>query len=210
MSRSRLLLLAAGVMVAGHQLTLGIGRALSADPASLRATEHGTPWIVIASVVGMLMVAIAAIAICRVAALRTRLRALSARLPAWQRPDPIAVARVAARLLALALGGFLLQENAEHLIGHGHLPLLAPLIAGQYVVALPVFAVVSTLVGAVAVVLSRRVAELTTAQAAISQPLLRAARATTKPSVPHLDARRALLTRGGRGGRRAPPVLLAT
>jgi hypothetical protein len=41
MSRSRLLLPAAGVMVSGHELDLSIGP--SADSAALRPTEPGTP-----------------------------------------------------------------------------------------------------------------------------------------------------------------------
>jgi hypothetical protein len=209
LSRSRLLLLAAGVMVSGHELTLSIGRVLSADSAALHATEHGTPWMVIVALVGGLLVAIAAIALQRVAALRARLDSVSVRLPAWERPDPATVARVAARLFALAVVGFLLQENAEHLIGHGHLPLLAPLLEGQYVVALPVFAAISTLLGALAIALSRNVVVLVTALAAASHRALRPACSFTPPPVPHLDGRSALLTRGGRSGRRAPPVLLA-
>jgi hypothetical protein len=210
LSRSRLVLLAAGVLVSGHQLTLNIGRVLSADSAALHATEHGTPWLVIVALVGGLCFAIAAIALRRVAALRTQLRILSARLPAWERPDPRRVARIAARLFALALVGFLLQENAEHLIGHGHLPVLAPLFEGHYVVALPIFAAISTLVGALAVMLSRRVAVLARALAVISHPALRAEHSFTPPPVPDLDGRRALLMRGGHGGRRAPPALLST
>ena len=40
-------------------------------------------------------------------------------------------------LVALAI--FLLQENLEHLTQHGHLPLLEPLLSGQYAAVLPVF-----------------------------------------------------------------------
>jgi hypothetical protein len=35
---------------------------------------------------------------------------------------------------------FLGQENLEHLTQHGHLPLLEPLLSGQYLAVLPAFA----------------------------------------------------------------------
>ena len=48
----------------------------------------------------------------------------------------------------LALAILLVQENLEHLTQHGHLPLLEPLLSGQYVAVLPVFAGLGLLLAA--------------------------------------------------------------
>ncbi|HEX6473824.1 MAG TPA: hypothetical protein VF114_01895, partial [Candidatus Limnocylindria bacterium] len=127
MSLRRLLGLAVLLAVAGHQLALAAGD-LAAPGAGLRAADHGPAWgFAVALVVagGVLATSLAA---WRILALRLHLRVA----PTLSLPAGEALVRTWAALTLLALAIFLAQENIEHLTQHGHLPLLEPLLSGQY------------------------------------------------------------------------------
>ncbi len=63
-------------------------------------------------------------------------------------------------LLALTLAAFTLQENVEHLVGHGHLIGLGALAGPEYPLALPVIALVTLLVAAAGALVRWRIAVL--------------------------------------------------
>jgi hypothetical protein len=206
LGRRRLILLAAMVAVIGHQVTLAAGDLLSRPrPASLHATVHGTPWLLAVLAVAVAVLAGLAIATWRIRSLRRRLVAAAVRVP-WSGP-PARTDLLAAwlRILAVALLAFLVQENLEHLTAHGHLPLLEPLLEGQYAASLPTFAGLALLAASLGLRLGRRIADLAAALAAAIRSPSRAPQRLRMP-VGRLDDMRDTARRAyGRLGRRAPP-----
>ncbi|HET6380139.1 MAG TPA: hypothetical protein VFH63_03775 [candidate division Zixibacteria bacterium] len=207
--RRRLALLVAIVAVVGHQLALAIGYGPGARvSAALRATQHGGGWEL--TVLSVVLAGAAALAVVawQIRALRTHLARAGAASPAGGRPRLREVLSLAHRVFAASIVVFLLQENAEHAVAHGHLPGFEALLAGQYVATVPTFVLLSLAVAAVAVHLTRHVVELHTAVVALSASLPRAATRTILPR-PHLADRRALARcTAGLGRHRAPPALL--
>jgi hypothetical protein len=63
-------------------------------------------------------------------------------------------------LLALTAAAFTLQENVEHLVGHGHLIGLGALVGPEYPLALPVIALVTLVVAAAGALVRWRIAVL--------------------------------------------------
>jgi hypothetical protein len=63
-------------------------------------------------------------------------------------------------ILALTLAAFTVQENVEHLVGHGHLIGLGALAGPEYPLALPVIAMVTLLVAAAGALVRWRIAAL--------------------------------------------------
>jgi hypothetical protein len=135
MSLRRRLALAVLLAVTGHQLALAAGR-VDTGRTGLLAAEHGTAWgIAVALVIASAVVA-ASLAGWRILALRLRLRLT----PTLALPRGATLLRTWTLVTLLGLVAFLTQENVEHLTQHGHLPLIEPLLSGQYVAVLPVFA----------------------------------------------------------------------
>ncbi len=66
---------------------------------------------------------------------------------------------------SLALAIFLVQENLEHLTQHGHLPLLEPLLSGQYAAVLPVFVGLGLLLAAAGLAIGTTLRQLERAAA---------------------------------------------
>ena len=60
-----------------------------------------------------------------------------------------------AKLFALVACGFILQENAEHLLIHGHAPGLGALVGPEYPLAVPVIGLVTALAASLAAALRR-------------------------------------------------------
>jgi hypothetical protein len=143
MSLRRLLGLAVLLAATGHQVAIAAGR-LAGPGAGLQAAGHGAAWgLAVALVVAGAVLAVG-FAVWRILALRLRLRVA----PTLTLPSGQALMRTWAWLTVLALAGFVAQENLEHLTQHGHLPLLEPLLSGQYMAVLPVFAGLGLLLAA--------------------------------------------------------------
>ena len=135
MSLRRRLALAVLLAVIGHQVAIAAGR-LAAPGAGLQAADHGAAWgLAVALVMAGAGLALG-FAVWRILALHLRLRVA----PTLTLPSGRTLLAAWAWLTVLALAGFLTQENLEHLTQHGHLPLLEPLLGGQYVAVLPAFA----------------------------------------------------------------------
>lgn len=109
------------------------------------------------------------------------------------------------RLLGLVTLAFLLQENAEHFVSHGHLPGLAALLGPEYPLAIPVL-VAASLVGAIIAGLVReRERTLLARIAQTASPRRRdAVVARRRPQTELLGWASALLARPDLG--RAPPA----
>ena len=134
MSLRRRLSLAVLLAVTGHQLALAAGR-VATGQTGLQAADHGAAWgFAVALVVAGAVVA-ASLAGWRILALRLRLRLT----PTMTLPRGATLLRTWAWVTVLGLIVFLAQENLEHLTQHAHLPLLEPLLSGQYLAVLPVF-----------------------------------------------------------------------
>ena len=143
MSLRRALALAILVSVAGHQLALAAGHG-AAGETGLQAADHGPAWGLAVALVIMGAAVGLSLAAWRILALRLRLR----QTPTLSMPDAGALLRTWALVTVLALAAFLVQENLEHVTQHGHVPLLEPLLSGQYSSVLPVFAGLGLLLGA--------------------------------------------------------------
>ena len=63
-------------------------------------------------------------------------------------------------MLAVTLAAFTVQENVEHLVGHGHLIGLGALVGPEYPLALPVIAVVTLVIAAAGALIRWRIALL--------------------------------------------------
>jgi hypothetical protein len=114
-----------------------------------------------------------------------------------------------ARLFPLVVLGFLLQENAEHLVAHGHLIGPAALGGAEYQLALPVIGAISLLAALAAGAFSVAERELIVRIAAALRAVrARAPRRLVRPAVILRWATVPVLARPGAG--RAPPHLLAS
>jgi hypothetical protein len=114
-----------------------------------------------------------------------------------------------ARLFPLVVLGFLLQENAEHLVAHGHLIGLAALGGAEYPLALPVIGAISLLAALTTGAFSIAERELIVRIAAALRAVrARAPRRLVRPAVILRWATVPVLARPGAG--RAPPHLLAS
>lgn len=202
--------LAAVALLVSHDATflvqVGPGAALA---RALREAGHGY-WGV-ASVV-LLLVGLAAGAgmAIRLLALRRRAHDLAAEAPAVRRAAWLRRAVTNwGRLLLLVSLGFLVQENVEHVLSHGHAPGLGALAGPESPLALPVIAAITLVAALVATAV--RVAEhrlVAGILAALRRPLRRAPRSLPRP-VPRTFVRlTSLIARAVAG--RAPPALLVT
>jgi hypothetical protein len=197
-------IVAAVTLVVAHDLVyavqLGPGRGL-AD--ALRSASHG--YLPLAST----LVAAAGIAACGTWFLR--LRRLAARatpqpgLPRGHGSPFRRYLRLFVRLVGVVAVAFLLQENAEHFVSHGHLPGLGALFGPEYPLALPVL-VVACLVGALLASLVRE--RERTLLARIAQVAATGRRPTAvplrRPQTERIAWASALLARPDLG--RAPPA----
>ena len=108
------------------------------------------------------------------------------------------------RLLAIVAIGFLLQENAEHLLQHGHAPGLGALVGPEYPLALPVIGVVTALAAlVVAALTATEQALLRVIADAMRRSLRRAPRSIERPPRRLTVRRDSPLARAAAG--RAPP-----
>ena len=138
--------------------------------------------------------------------LRSAARNVGATRPGHARPTAYLrrVRTAWPRLLAVVLIGFVLQENAEHALTHGHLPGLGILLGPEHPLALPVIAVI-TLIGALlaSAILVTEAVLLAVIRALDARP--RAPRRLVRPATRHALA--AISGPRAHSGR-APPALL--
>ena len=129
---------------------VGPGDALS---RALRDAGHDY-WGAASLILALIGLAVGAAAVLRLRSLRRRVALLRAPRGA---PTPIGTrfAAVWLRLFAVVALGFVLQENVEHIISHGHAIGLGALLGPEYPLALPVIGLVTALAGFVAAAVRR-------------------------------------------------------
>lgn len=206
LGRSRFAILAAVVLVVGHELVLRIGYGPAADASiALRATSHGLAWLLQALAALLATAGLAVVVLARLQRLRGRLVSQAAPIPARSRLDRRELLILWERLFAVALIGFIVQENLEHGLLHGHLPGLSMLYGGQYIATVPVFVLLALAGAVVAGFARRRLASLEAAVRAADAALPRPVRKAHQPSPPrNLRTGTRLLI--GSLSRRGPPL----
>jgi hypothetical protein len=206
LGRSRFAILAAVVLVVGHELVLRIGYGPAADASiALRATSHGLAWLLQALAALLATAGLAVVVLTRLQRLRGRLASQAAPIPARSRPDRRELVILWERLFAVALIGFIVQENLEHGLVHGHLPGLSMLYGGQYVATVPVFALLALAGALVAGFARRRLAALEAAVRDADAALPRPVRQAHQPPPPR-NLRTGTLLLIGSLSRRGPPL----
>ncbi len=153
---------------------------------------------------------VAAVATARhLLGLRRRASVLDARLrPIPTRAYLVRATAMAGRLFGVVAVGFVLQENAEHVIGHGHAPGLGALLGPEYPLALPVIAAISLVAGLLGAVVVARARQLL---AGILAALARRPRAPrTGPRARANSSAAARTPLASRIAGRAPPLAAVT
>ena len=157
---------------------VGPGEALS---RALRDAGHDY-WGAASLILALVGLAVGATAALRLRWLRRRVALLRAPRGA---PTPIGTrfAAVWLRLFAVVALGFVLQENVEHIISHGHAIGLGALLGPEYPLALPVIGLVTAIAGFVAAAVRRTEgALLAIISAALQRP--RRGRSSAEPAQP--------------------------
>ena len=202
--------LAAVALLLSHDATflvqVGPGEALA---RALRESGHAY-WgatSVLLLVIGLVAGARQGIRLLR---LRRQAYALAATAPAVRRTAWLRRAATNwGRLLLLVSIGFLVQENVEHVMSHGHAPGLGALAGPESPLALPVIAAITLVAALVATAV--RVAErrlVAGILAALRRPLGRAPRSLPRPTTRIFVRLSSPIARAIAG--RAPPSLLVT
>lgn len=193
--------LAGLALVIGHDaiflVQMGPGEALT---RTLRDAGHGY-WAAASTVVAVVGMAAGLATLLRVILLRRRARRLGA-VPVARRSSRLLATW--GRLFAVVTVGFAIQENAEHALGHGHVPGLGALVGLEYPLALPVLAVITAIGAIVAGSLRAAERDLVAAIAAVLRRSTgRAPRGLPRPTRRRLAADPAPMARNAAG--RAPP-----
>lgn len=156
-------ILAAAVLVAGHDLTFLAANGLDGWGAALALSGHGAYWPFTWLIVVAGVAALAVLGCVRATGLLRLLRAGGDARPLLLRLRAYGgdVLRLWPRLALLALFVFVAQEASEHYLMHaGHVLGVADFITGAYAAALPAFAAVSLLVASLAALFGRTIAAL--------------------------------------------------
>ena len=201
--------LAAVALLISHDavflVQLGPGQTLS---RALRDAGHGY-WGVATVALAIAGTVMAAATAWRLVRLHRRANDLDARLrPTAARTYLARSAVVAGRLFAVVSVGFVLQENVEHVIGHGHAPGLGALFGPEYPLALPVIGAISAVAGLLGGIVATTTARLV---ASIIEALSRRSRAPqnlARPRSNNLARPRSPLAYRLAG--RAPPLAAST
>jgi len=184
---------------------IGPGEALA---RALREAGHDY-WGIASLVLAGAGIASLGTTLVRLRALRRKADALGAVPPSGSRPYGARWLRAWARLLPVVAIGFLMQENVEHVIAHGHAPGLGALLGPEYPLALPVMALITGLAALVAAALSQtELALLAGIADALRRFIGRAPRRTLRPPVRLPSVLGSPLARAWAG--RAPPRLLVS
>lgn len=143
---ARFAALTAAVLVAGHDLVYLTAYGLGNYRSVLEAYGHGLPWTGVWLAAILAAAALGAIAVQRSRRFNRRLRDLGGADVGWEFTSGLArrIGRLWLLLLATGLAVFTVQENVEHFAQHGgHFYNLGVLYAGEYVLTIPVFALLS-------------------------------------------------------------------
>jgi len=171
--------------------------------AELRTAGHGY-W----TSASLLLIAVSVVAGAsmwlRVRHLRRRASLLGA-APAGDRSFVRRFASAWWRLSALVAVAFAVQENVEHVIAHGHAPILGVLVGPEYPLALPVIGLVTAIAATLIALVARTQEELVAAIEAALRWRTRAPRLHARPPQRLPSATGSVLARRGAG--RAPPSL---
>lgn len=202
--------LAAIALLVSHDATflvqIGPGEALA---RALREAGHAY-WG--AASVALLLIGLVAAARVGIGILRLRRQAhvLAAETPNVRRTVWLRRAAVNwGRLTLIVAVGFLVQENIEHVLSHGHAPGLGALAGPESPLALPVIAAITLVAALIATAV--RVAErrlVAGILAALTRPLGRAPRSVPRPTPRILVRLSSPIARAVAG--RAPPSVLVT
>ena len=186
-----------------YLVQIGPGEELA---AALRTAGHGY-W-------GLASLALSAVALVagvsiwlRMRRLRRRAASLGARRDA-ARPFARRFVVIWLRLSAVVAVGFLIQENVEHAIMHGHAPGVGALLGPEYPLALPVIGLIAAIAASVATLVSRTQEALVLAiEAALRRPI-RALLAGPRPAAQAAPTIGSALAHPGAS--RAPPTLIVS
>ena len=196
--------LAGVAQLASHDLVyvvqVGPGEALA---QTLRQAGHGY-WGIASTVLGAIGAVAAIATFARFRRLRRTARRLSA--PHLRTTDSYASRWGAnwSRLLGIVLVGFLLQENAEHWLQHGHAPGLGAIAGPEYPLAIPVIAMTTAVAALFAALVRRAEADLLHRISAALSRLI--GQGPTRLERPALHVRRPRLSPLGQSAAgRAPP-----
>ncbi len=197
--------LAALALLVSHDavwtLQVGPGERLA---QALRHSGHDY-WGMVSLGIAAVAVIVAVISILRLHLLRRRADALDPAGASVRRPSYAArLGRLWIRLLATVAIGFVIQENVEHALSHGHLPGMGALVGPEYPLALPVIAIISLAAALVAAVV-RAAESALLARIALA---LRPPRAPQRVQRPASSAPRLGVPRPRANAGRAPPALL--
>lgn len=203
-ARLHFALLAALVLVLGHTVALGLGD--SGTRGALQATRHGAVWGLAAAAVLVGGIGLAAGFIWRMRGLRRRLISLARSLPRPRRMRGSELIGAWRSLFLAAIVAFVIQENLEHVLAHGHLPGLSVLIGGHYTATVPAFVGVALVVAAAWTVCRHRVAAISNALKAAERRASHAPREIERPADRAPDRRAIDRQRHGHATRRAPPL----
>jgi hypothetical protein len=198
--------LAAVALLLSHDavflVQLGPGESLA---HTLRQAGHDY-WGAATVALGVAGTVLAAAATWRLVRLRRRAAALQARVrPVPARTYLVRSATMAARLFAVVAVGFVLQENIEHVLNHGHAPGLGALVGPEYPLALPVIGAISLIAGMLGGIVATTARRLV---ACIVEALARQSRAPRSMARPHTGtSARPRSPMASRLAGRAPPLV---
>ena len=200
-------ILAAAVLVLGHDLTFLAANGFDGLSAALARSGHGAYWPFTWLVAVAGLVTLAAVALIRAGRLLRVLRAGGAAAPMPRlRAYAADVLRLWPRLALLALLVFVAQEAAEQYLMHaGHVLGIADFVTGPYAAALPAFTAVALLVASIAALFRRTIVALEEAARRVVMTVRRPARRIFSP-LPLLVRLRPSLAMPDIG--RAPPLLV--
>jgi hypothetical protein len=170
--------------------------------ATLRTAGHAY-WEVASLALAAAAIVAGACTWLRMRRLRDRAGSLGAAAP-----NPLLAPRVLGawvRLAGVVAIGFLVQENVEHVIAHGHAPGFGALVGPEYPLAIPVIGLISGFAAIVAALVSTRREALVVAIEAALRRMLRAPRFIARPPARLLAGIGSILAAEGAG--RAPPAL---
>lgn len=186
-----------------YLIQIGPGEALA---ATLRTAGHGY-WGLASLVLTAVALVVGVSIWLRMRRLRRRAAGLGA---ARHSSGPFARRFVVAwlRLTAVVAIGFVIQENVEHSIIHGHAPGVGALVGPEYPLALPVIGLIGAVAAAVAAIVTRTQEALVLAIEAALRRLVRPLLAGPRPAAVPAAAIGSVLAHPGAG--RAPPTLVVS
>jgi hypothetical protein len=174
----------------------------------LRDAGHGY-WAIASLLLAIIGLAALVATLVHLRGLRRTAQALGSPANFSARPYAARWLHAWTRLFAVVAIGFVVQENAEHLIAHGHVPGFGALIGPEYPLALPVIGLITGVAALVAAAASQAERALRALIAeAMRRTLDRAPRDVPRPPIRLVAVLASPLARASAG--RAPPRVLVS